>query len=400
MLAFAPYSLRKGCGISAEQQSIIFNKFTQANTSIRRDYGGSGLGLSIVRKLVLAMNGTIKVESEVGQGSTFSVWLPGFVRPANSAAKASPVERVLLYEEATTGADENGSTGIVHAIEATGRKPRRVSNLGELKTALESFRPNAVVVAKLPIRKQETGSESSLHQVLEASCDANSDMVVIAVGNALDSSSRTSNGGEKFARLSVFPTSDEFEDVFVSTQKSRPNLQERIAGLCLARQGDPWRVLLAEDVCFLFCFMLPRALHVDLTIELQSFLSRQFGAPLFQNLINQKVMIKLLSRLPCDLRVACNGVEAVELASKNKWNVILMDMVMPEMDGIEATVRIRETDQLTPIIALTANATTTDRDKCLKSGMNDFISKPVSFEALCCIFDRLGSSRGDGECVS
>jgi CheY-like chemotaxis protein len=141
-----------------------------------------------------------------------------------------------------------------------------------------------------------------------------------------------------------FPTSDDIDNAISERRNEKPTTEQQIRLQKLRREMN---ILLVED-----------------------------------NLINQKVMLKLLSHFPCKVDLANNGTEGVNIALRRHFDLILMDMIMPEMDGLEATRIIRGNDSRTPIIALTANATTDDRDKCLKAGMNDFISKPISMDAL------------------
>ena len=113
------------------------------------------------------------------------------------------------------------------------------------------------------------------------------------------------------------------------------------------------------------------------------------------NLLNQRIVTFSLKRFNHDVVIANNGVEAIELFREKKFDVILMDIMMPVMDGLEATVKIREieninnTEKRTPIIALTANTMDNDRDKCLSYGMDEFMAKPFDIEKLNSIFDEL-----------
>ena len=343
--------------MTKDQQKCIFDQFRQASNEIRRKYGGSGLGLSISKKLTEAMGGMLDVESELGQGSTFSVWLPGLLIDAAEpppTAKKPSVSRVLVYETATN-ADGNNKSFLSSAVKASGREVHHVCHEDQLKSALETYSPDAIVVAACTKTRERASDE--VCAILRDSIERNPRLFAVGIDKAL-STCDLSNHAERICRLPLFPTSDDFGEAFDRRNvKVSPTLAKYIDEVASNRRVNPLRVLIAED-----------------------------------NLINQKVMMKLMSRLPCSVEIANNGIEAVAMSSKKKYDLILMDCVMPEMDGLEATGIIRETDKTTPIVAVTANATTDDRRQCLEAGCSDFMAKPVSFDLLCSIFAKISNS--------
>ena len=323
-----------GCGMAKEHLTRIFEDFTQASREIRKSYGGSGLGLSISKKLVAAMGGTITVESELGIGSTFTAWLPGIIPQSIRHVSREASDNVLLFEqEPSLEQREDIDRGsVARAIRATGRAVVRVSDPGLLEETFKKTSPRTVVCAF-----KDDGSEIAKLFKLNP-------YLVLDIGRQLDPDLHKDQK-TKLLSLPAFPTTDEMEQA-LNHQKAKK--QDFSRDFALVEIGRDLRILLAED-----------------------------------NKINVKVMRKILSRYPCKVEVACNGVEAIEMArTGGKWDLILMDMIMPELDGVEATFEIRTFDTDTYIVALTANATTQDRESCLESGMNDFMSKPISMDAL------------------
>lgn len=350
--------------MTKDQQTCIFDQFRQASNEIRRKYGGSGLGLSISKKLVEAMGGTLVVESELGQGSTFSVWMPGLIIDAvepQPPAKNPSVSRVLVYE-APTNADDNNKSFLSSAVEAAGREVHHVWQEDQLKSALETYSPDAIVIAACT--KTRDCASDEVCAILRDGIERNPALLAVGIDKALSICDLSNH--DRICRLPLFPTSDDFKEAFDTGKvKASPTLAKYIDEVASNSRLSPLRVLVAEDI-----------------------------------LINQKVMIKLLSRLPCSVEIANNGVEAVAMSSKNKYDLILMDCVMPEMDGLEATRIIRKSDKTLPIVALTANATTDDRRKCLEAGCSDFMAKPVSFDLLCSIFAKISNSTAAGAAVA
>ena len=325
-----------GCGMAKENLVRIFEDFTQASCEVRNKYGGSGLGLSISKKLVAAMGGTIEVDSELHIGSTFTVWLPGIV--PQTLWHVSPGQansKVLLYENQPPKeeGEDTDRGSLAHAIRATGRTVTKVSNLELFEEAFK----------KMPSQKVVCSLEENDSDMAELLFKFNPSML-IDVGRNLDPDDEKWQS-RKLISLPPFPTTDEMDKAFNNQSTAKPVFSRDYA---LSKLGRDLRILLAED-----------------------------------NPINVKVMRRLLSRYPCKVEVACNGTEAIEKAkSGGTWDLILMDMLMPECDGVDATRQIRTFDTRTHIVALTANATTEDRDNCLASGMNDFMSKPVSIDTL------------------
>lgn len=295
------------------------------------------ISLSISKKLVIAMGGSIQVESELGKGSTFSIFLPGFIPETIRTSLAAPKEpvSVLLYEKhvGCTRLNEQGS--VARAMTAAGLNVSRIYCLLQLQSTFGCQSIEIVAVE----------AEDACAPVLQEFLANNRKVILLVMGKKMKCSLQETRYKDRIRIVTQFPTSDEIKEALSPVQQKRaPNVD----AYCLGNPGRDLRVLLAED-----------------------------------NMINVKVMKRLLGKFPCKVDVACNGIEAVASAAAGRYDLILMDMLMPEMDGIDATRIIRRTDQKTPIVALTANATTTDRDSCFEAGMSDFLTKPISLESLC-----------------
>ena len=264
--------------MTAEQITRIFDDFTQASSEIRHQYGGSGLGLSISKKLVAAMGGSIEVESQIHKGSTFSVWLPGFIPQTIIPGSVPHYGKVLLYEK-NIGQEGLGSAAC--AIEATGVDAKRVSDVVELQKEFEKTPVDAVAVVP-----QDNGCAAEMQDFMERNKSA---LLVVIGSKVVDRSLESVK--ERTRAVPPFPTSDEIKDA-MSMQRAKKIPKVNAFSFC--NLGRDLRVLLAED-----------------------------------NKINVKVMLCLLSRFPCKVQVACNGLEAVALAEKGSFDLILMDMIMP-----------------------------------------------------------------------
>ncbi|CAB9497468.1 Peroxide stress-activated histidine kinase mak2 [Seminavis robusta] len=337
-----------GCGMSPDQQAVVFDGFTQASELIQHQYGGSGLGLSISQKLTSAMGGSVSVESQLGRGSLFSVWLPGFVPetiPKRSLAKTT---KVILYDKNGAPFDvlqddyEQGSA--TKAIRAAGLDVYRISTFFELQ---QTCRQSSVEAVAVP---SKDACSDEIRQFLEK----NSTALLLVIGKCLKCNLQESKYKDRVLTVPHFPTSDEIKEAMsLHRKKAAPQLDLYNLG----NPGRDLRVLLAED-----------------------------------NHINIKVMRRFLSKFPCKVDVACNGLVAVEMAGRNTYDIILMDMIMPEMGGLEATQMIRQIDDKTPIVALTANATTDDRESCFEAGMHDFLTKPINLQTLRKTLTRIADS--------
>jgi PAS domain S-box-containing protein len=349
-----------GIGIAPDKIEHVFGRFNQADTSTTRRYGGTGLGLSISRQLVELMGGEIGATSAVGEGSTFSFTLRLPLQPAAPAFSLpdadmsgvrilivddNAVNRRVLHEQLNNWSlrNESAPTG-VEALEM----------LRAAKTEGDPFQI-AILDHQMPDMDGETLGRTIK---VDASLQDTILLMLTSLGNKGDAIRLKTAG---FAAYLLKPArQSELLSALINVWAARnshtsPQLVTRhsIAEAGPARQDTPrrWegtRVLVAED-----------------------------------NIVNQKVATMILQSFGCRVEVAANGREALKSIEAFPFDIIFMDCEMPEMDGYEATAEIRlRTDdkRRLPIVAVTAKATRGDREFCLQSGMDDYISKPVKSE--------------------
>lgn len=348
---FRVYVRDTGIGISREDLRIIFDKFSQADTSSKRRFGGTGLGLAICKSLVEMMGGSIGVESQLGQGSTFSFDL------------ILPVAEGV--EDAEFAVDLDGAHVLVVDDNATNRLI--------LETILKAWGCDVVLAQSA---EAAFPTLSAMPQV---------DVVLLDYHMPIEdgvSLARRLKGSESWSRLPLILASSSTIDVepadrrlFVREVPKPIRQSELFDALAMALgRARPARPTPAE----------PRV--APITKESLRVLLAE------DNDINQKVAVSMLSRMGATVDVAENGKVAVEMVRRESYDVVLMDCQMPVMDGFEATRAIRSIDakmsRHTPIVALTAIAMQGDRERCLAAGMDDYVSKPIEPEALSAAIDR------------
>ena len=356
-----------GIGIPADKQSLIFESFSQADTSTTRRYGGTGLGLTISARLVEMMGGELKVESEPGRGSLFYFTL---LLPATPAVSPDVVPTSL-----------QGVKVLVVDDNATNRRlmSDMLHNMGMIADTAASADDALALLSQssryaLILLDAQMPEKDGMTLAREISADTRLTGSKIVM---LSSMSRYMDAGQ-LKRLGI--------QYFLSKPVDRTELKETLlAALACATspaaappatpQPDPapalptsggLRVLLAED-----------------------------------NLVNQKLAGHFLTRLGHDFQVVGNGLEALEQLDHGPWDVVLMDLQMPEMDGERATRIIREREQAWPtwerqrIIAMTAHAMKGDKEFCLANGFDGYVAKPVTLEMLNSEIERvMGLSTG------
>jgi two-component system sensor histidine kinase/response regulator len=341
-----------GIGIAKDQQSRLFEPFTQADSSTSRKYGGTGLGLAISRRLARMMGGDLTFESEPGSGTTFSFTAHLGVQPQQQPkAKAVPVglrdRRVLVVEDTASSRELIETFLTSFAIPFTSvdtaeralelvAEPGRTDGEAPVGLVLLDWLLPGMNGLDAAIRLREQHARGDLPII-----------VMSAYAGREEEAQCTAAGVNVFLPKPITPSS--LFNAIVDAEGLAHLAVRREASTRVEVEFAPARVLLAED-----------------------------------NETNQFVAIELLSGLGIELEVAANGRQAVEMAKRKPYAAILMDMQMPEMDGLEATRQIRQQPALRdlPIIAMTANAMKTDVQACLSAGMNDFVSKPIERMAL------------------
>ncbi|MEO5823204.1 MAG: response regulator [Vicinamibacteraceae bacterium] len=338
-----------GIGIPQEKQQAIFDAFTQADGSITRQFGGTGLGLSIASRLVTLMGGRMWLESEPGRGATFHFTLPQRIAaPVAGAAVPTtpPVDlagrRVLIVEDhrANRAAHEAAVRHWGMQAQAVGGAFEALSALGQPGDGRETP-ALAIVDHHMP---GMNGLEFAERARRDGLAPGMRFILMTTPGSPIDASVAEAVGIVE--RISK-PFSPLELHACVQRALSGPATMPVAAPRRAAAETVSMTILLAED-----------------------------------NPVNQRVAQRMLEKLGHSVVVANNGREAVDALERGRFDAVLMDMQMPEMDGLQATgeIRARETTQAlgrVPIIALTANAMKGDREKCLASGMDAYLSKPI-----------------------
>ena len=356
-----------GIGIPVDKRQVIFNAFEQADGSTSREYGGTGLGLPIVTRLVELMGGRIWVESDISHGSTFH-FTARFGTPAALATGWAPVLPVNLHDLPVLVVDENANTRrvLVEMLQHWEMRPMATSDgqvaLAALRQAASKGDPFRLVLIDDPT---PDGSGRELAARIKAEPGASRATIVLlsprvaATDRAVErdpgvSSFAMTPGGlaepaEQSRLLDAILTEmgePGLEDLPAWTAQRAPGSASTIASASAAEKRQHLRILLAED-----------------------------------NAVNQKLALRLLEKQGHHVTVAGDGREALAALEQKPFDLVLMDVQMPEMNGFETTGVIRERErqsgQHIPIIAMTAHAMKGDRERCLAAGMDDYVSKPI-----------------------
>jgi CheY-like chemotaxis protein/HPt (histidine-containing phosphotransfer) domain-containing protein len=352
-----------GIGIPVEKQSRLFKSFTQVDASTTRHYGGTGLGLAICKRLAELLGGKIWVESAAGQGATFHFTLLAKAAATNAPPNWQTQQPGLIRKRLLVVEDNPTNCRLIrHRAEQWGMRATCVGNSREALSRLRENPPPDAAILDLQLPDLD--------------------------GLAL---------AEEIRRL---PMGRSLPLVLLSSTRLRsddPRPAQAGISVVVHKPVRPAQLLDA----------LGRALNVQLQPE-----KRAPAAPVFDttfatryplrvlladdNLINQKVGLSVLQKLGYRADLANNGLEVLRALEQKAYDIVLLDVQMPEMDGLEATRRIRERwigEQRPCIIAMTGNALMGDRERCLAAGMDDYISKPVRIVELQNALERWGPTR-------
>ena len=342
-----------GIGIALDQQGGLFQEFQQAQTSGNRLYGGTGLGLAVSKSIVTLMGGTIGLKSMPGEGTTIIFDAYFDMSPGSQPASPIPSEEdlqglpILIIDDNATNRRilseltrqwkmkphmcDSGESGLAELSRAaTEGNPYRLLLLDEHMPGMDGME----VLDRI---RRNPGLQSVVIMML-TSCDQ------------VESAARCRQMGVETYLTKPISPSDLLGSIRLAMGVHTPASTNTLPAAGISASSLSLNILLAED-----------------------------------NLVNQRVAMTMLDKMGHRITLATNGLEALMHWRQGDFDLILMDVQMPEMTGLQATKQIRWEETIgahVPIVAMTASAMSEDRDRCLAAGMDDFISKPVSYKAI------------------
>jgi signal transduction histidine kinase/CheY-like chemotaxis protein len=355
-----------GVGIPADKQKKIFEPFSQADGSMARKYGGTGLGLTICTKLVELMNGRIWVESEVGKGSTFH-FTASLAVQQHLLSSTVPLAPEQLRDLHVLVVDDNFTNRrvLLGLLTQWGMRPIAVEGgraaLQALEIAKSTGRPFPLML--LDTQMPEMDGFTLVEKIKKDPGLLAVTIMMLTSAGHLGDAARCRDLGISAYLLKPIRQSELMDAMCkVLNQVSKTQTAPLVTRHSLQEAKHRSRVLLAED-----------------------------------NAVNQTLAVRLLEKRGYWVKVASDGLEALEAFEKEQFDIVLMDIQMPGMDGFEATAGIREKEKATgghiPIIAMTAHALKGDEERCLAVGMDGYVSKPIRTTELFSTIERLLANR-------
>jgi two-component system sensor histidine kinase/response regulator len=353
-----------GIGIPKEKQSQIFRAFEQADTSTTRTYGGTGLGLAIASKLVTLMDGQIEIESEVGRGSTFSFAIQLEIDPNHGKSVQRSTNPLRDLDVLVVDDNETNRRILAEILINWQMQPMLTSDgpdaLAALEAAVEHGHPYAFVLLDAQMPEMDG---FALVERIKAHPQLKETVVMMLSSAAQNTdAARCRNLG-----VAAYLTKPIKQSELLSTILSllSPADANEVAAKTAAKasknilvQSPKWNILLAED-----------------------------------NPVNQRVAAGILEKRGHTVTVVENGLEALQAIKVQRFDLVLMDLQMPEMDGFAATTSIRELERISgahlPIVAMTARAMKGDRECCLEAGMDGYVAKPINPKELLATIENL-----------
>lgn len=352
-----------GIGIPKDKLQMIFNKFDQADMSTTRKFGGTGLGLAICKKLAAMMSGDIYVESEIGKGSRF--WFTMKLQQADNVAEEGRYISTVPFKGAKILIiDDNQVSCDLIAEELSGndneitKMQNPVEALKLIKSEYEAGRYYDIVICDymMPI----LDGKALISQL--RSDEKYKDLLCI-----LCSADREQGDTGKLEKLAI--------NGFLYKPVRNKAIKTMVATLLYQKKQ-------AKPMQFLDLHSIRKVKKVEVAKTTINFSGKKLLIA-EDNIINKNVAVEIIQKYGFEIDTADNGKEAVDLFKSNKYDLVLMDCHMPEMDGFEATENIRQYEadkdlQVTPVIAFTASVLEADLDKCTRYGMNGYVTKPIN----------------------
>ncbi len=334
-----------GIGIAPEHLEKLFVPFTQLDSSLARENVGTGLGLSLVKGIAELHGGGVKLESDLGKGSRFTISLPWYklnkkiLSPTKQIAKAKPisVEKVLIIEDSYST-----FTQVSRYLVDIGSKKVELSDGSTVLEKAIELQPDLII---LDILLSDLLGITGWDILKKLKADSRTEKIPVLVISVLDEEIKSKTLGASAYLLKPIAR----ENLTFALHKIGYESSKNTEPLEIETPEISYKLLIVED-----------------------------------NQYNLDIIYDYLSSHKYELVVARNGKEALDSAIENNPDLILMDVQMPGMDGLEATrlIRTREELKKTPIIAMTALAMPGDRERCLQAGMDDYITKPIDFKKL------------------
>lgn len=344
-----------GIGIPLEKQETIFSAFGQADGSTSRQFGGTGLGLTVSAQLVGLLGGRIWVESQPDQGSTFHFTAKFALQPAEKKETALPFDADLSNLNVLVVDDNATSRQIIQELLENWKMiPTGAAGMEEAQQILIPVEGQQTPFKLIIIDSDMPDADGFMLARWINNQDAlDINVIMMQLSSSIHSQVDLDELGVKAGITKPVRPSDLLDAILIALGMVEPQteIDSKAPDRIFKRDLRSLNILVAEDTPF-----------------------------------NQKYITRLLDRWGHQATLAENGREAVEALANKKFDLILMDVQMPEMDGFDATVRIRQSEKqtggYTPIIAMTAHAMKGDRERCIEAGMDEYISKPINTDTL------------------